>query len=167
MVVLTVLGGVLLMTLPRFGNLLPAKGGEDGMARLVTTIETVKKKSYFDHVDYTLHIDMESDTIWITHKGMSLEMITSAKTEATTLGQGYDIEAVTFFGLSKGKNERVDQETAYEAIPIHFNGSGYSDMALIQCRRSDQDQHDTLFLSPFLAKIEIFHGDGPFFFPCD
>ncbi len=165
MVVLAILGSVMFVTLPKFRALMPSQGSRHGVAVLMQSIETLKRKALMEDVDYTLHINPESNHLWTTHDSMTPEMKRSAKKNAISFDEAIAIDSITFSGLPDGKmgwkNEiDEDSEDSNAGIyRIHFSHKGFSDMAWIQCRRLDTEQFLTVMIQPFLSRAELLPGD--------
>ena len=171
MVVLAILGSVMFVTLPKFRALMPSQGSRDGVAVLMQSIETLKRKALMENVDYTLHINPESNHLWTTRYGMTPEMKQTAKKNAISFDEAIAINFITFSGIPDGQmvwREIKDASDSDAGVyRIHFSHEGFSDMAWIQCRRLDTDQSLTVMIQPFLSRAELLTGDASFLSQCN
>ncbi len=143
-VVISIIGILLVFSFPVFKNMhfFPnAKNNIGKMARLVTDL---KKRAIQTNVDHFLHIDSNSNMVWISNESMADELSESARENAISFSEDFSILDVQFHGETEsGNNDYV----------IRFRKQGYSDFALIYIIENQNNL--TLKIDPFLSRVQI------------
>ncbi|MCP3950769.1 MAG: prepilin-type N-terminal cleavage/methylation domain-containing protein [Desulfobacterales bacterium] len=116
------------------------------------TVRALKQKSVHEHRDYTLHINIDTGQLWVSHEAMGAEALLAAEIKAYLLPAGLRVRDVEFPGR---------EPMTVGLAAIFFSKKGYADMALIHV-----EQHGRLtrsyLIEPFLPKVKIYAEDIDF-----
>ena len=144
MVVISIVGILLLFSLPVFQNFSLFSDSDNDTADIVRLINDLKKRAVEQDIDFNLHIDTASNTIWVTHDSMNEELRTTAQNKAVMLASSLSVLNVQFF-ITQKKNGLQYQ--------IKFYKEGYCDFAMIHIVQNDENI--TLKIEPFLSRVQL------------
>jgi general secretion pathway protein H len=143
-VVMALMGIVLFVAIPRIeGN--PFLDDTRESARwLVNKVRAARENAVRDQVNYILHIDLDTNRVWVAKAGLDEEAAEQAALSATSLPDGFRIADVQYPRREPQTNGRAK---------IHFYRSGVTDKALIHVH--DGDSHLTFVIETFLSDVSI------------
>lgn len=143
-VVIVILSILLLFSTPmlRDINLFSDPAGRTG--DMVRLINDLKKRAVERNLDFLMHLDTGSGTVWVTDETMSDDGKIKARQNSTKLSNSIMVLDVEYPGMM-GSSVRE-----YE---ISFKKSGYSDFALIHILENKKNL--TLKIEPFLPQVQI------------
>ena len=113
---------------------------------IMAKVLTLKERAVRDQKLYILHVNLDSNRLWMTNELMSEQELQDAAQNAYELPE--DIQV-------------LDVEYPYEEIisegraDIHFYKRGYSDRAMIHVENNDNEQLSFL-IEPFLSRIKVY-----------
>ncbi len=140
--VVALIGLFLTISVPKLRETLFSSSLKSAVRRLTGTIEQLRVDAVREHEELRLHLDLESDSYWITSSGMSDE----EREDATRIGLPSGVDLVDV-GFPAGK-------VMIGSAAIRFFPRGYAEEALIHLR-DGSDTVYTLFIRPFLPKVKI------------
>jgi prepilin-type N-terminal cleavage/methylation domain-containing protein len=141
-VVISLLGIMLVLTVPRFHETLFLDEAKTGSRWIIGKIQALKEAAVRNQRHYTLHIDLDSDRFWETDAAMSAEELESAALNAGSLPSGIEIADIEYPIRGKISSGRAD---------ITFYKNGYSDKVLIHLQ--DGDEFISYLIEPFLSEV--------------
>ena len=111
----------------------------------------LKKTALLEQRIYALHIDIDTDRVWITHADMPSDEQLASKNNSTPIPDGMrtlNIDLAQKGSLSAG------------IATIHFYPKGYSDNAFIHLE--SDDRRFSIQIEPFQDNISIFDDHAGF-----
>jgi len=147
-VTLSLITLMLFVTIPRLPNTSFTDGKRRTSTWITGKIQALKDKSVIRDRDHTLHIDMETGRLWISHESMTPDELHSARLKGFVLPDGARVQGVEF---SDGEKQTSGQ------AEILFSKKGYSGKALIHTSFSDGTRRSFL-VEPFLQKVKLYEG---------
>lgn len=147
-VVITLISMMLSFTLPRLQESLFSGGKKKVFRTLILKIKALKENAVIDQRMQTLHVDLDTDSIWISHEAMTEEELSKEKENRMRLPGSLSIADVVFPGkgvLAQGMAE------------IGFYKKGYSDHAVIHLLEGEET-YSSLVIEPFLSGIKLMDG---------
>jgi prepilin-type N-terminal cleavage/methylation domain-containing protein len=145
-VVVALLSIMLVISIPRFHNVLIADSQGKTSRWLIGTTKTLRDSALRQQKRYALHIDMDAGVLWTSDASMTEEAVLEAASSGYRLPDDTRVADVEFPVEGKVSTGRID---------IFFHPQGYSDQALIHL--SNQDSVTlTYAIEPFLSEIEIY-----------
>lgn len=143
-VVIVIISILLLFSTPLIRNLPLFSDAEGRTGDVIRLIQQLKKRSVEKNMDFFLHFDTGSNTLWITDETMGDDKKKEARQNSVRLS-GY---------LSLVNVEFPDSpDTGSREYEIAFRKSGYTDFALIHIR--DNKKNMTLKIEPFLPGVQL------------
>jgi prepilin-type N-terminal cleavage/methylation domain-containing protein len=141
-VVISLLGIMLVLTVPRFHETLLLDESKTNSRWIIGKIQSLKEAAVRNQKRYTLHIDLDSERFWETDESMSPEAIENAAVNADALPSGLkitDIEYPIHGKINSGQAE------------IAFYKNGFSDKVFIHVQ--DGETHISYLIEPFLSEV--------------
>ncbi len=143
-VVISIVGILLLFSLPLFSGVNFFSDSKGSVGDIVRLINDIKKRAVEQNIDFKLHIDKNSNRLWITNASMDDEANNNAEAKGVQLPKNLSILDVQFPGF----HATDDQE-----YQIRFANHGYSDFVLIHL--TEGGQNVTLKIEPFLSRVQF------------
>ncbi len=144
-VVITLLGIMLVFTVPRFHETLLLDENKKSSRWIIKKIQFLKEASIRDQKQYVLHIDLDTGRFWETDASMSAEDAESAALSAYSLPDDLKIADIEYPGRGKIDSGQAD---------IIFYKGGYSDKVLIHIQ--EDDNYISYLIEPFLSEIKSY-----------
>ena len=141
-VVMSLLGIMLIFTVPRFHETLFLDKTKTGSRWIIGKIQALKEAALRNQKQYSLHINLDLDQFWETAATMSAEELENAELNASPLPSGLkiaDIEYPIRGKITSGQTE------------ITFYKNGTSDKVLIHLQ--DGDEYVSYLIEPFLSEV--------------
>lgn len=145
-VVMTIIGTVFFFTIPRFRNTLFLNPENKVSRYVIETIKTLKENAFREQKRYTLHVGLDTNTLWVSDESMEAEAVEQAAQQAYQLPEEIRLVDVEFPDGEKIASDRAD---------IFFYPRGYSDKVLIHLE-TDDNEEITYSMEPFLSDIIIY-----------
>ncbi len=143
-VVITLLGILIAFTAPRFQQAIFTDDITNISRWIMVKIPALKEKAVREQRRYTLHLNLDSNTMWITNESMSEEESQKASQNGYVLPENYTFTDVEFTGAHKISSGLAD---------IRFYKQGYSDRALIHIEDNDYNRI-SFVIEPFLSGVK-------------
>lgn len=145
-VVISLIGLTLFFAIPRFKDSVLSDNTKKVSRWIVAKVHTLKAGAVRDQKLYILHINLDSNRLWMTNELMSEQELQNAAQNAYVLPD--DIQVLDV--------EYPDEEIITEGqADIHFYKRGYSDKAMIHIENNDHEQLSFL-IEPFLSRIKVY-----------
>jgi prepilin-type N-terminal cleavage/methylation domain-containing protein len=145
-VVISLISLTLFFAIPRFKDSVLSDSTKKVSRWIIAKVHTSKERAVRDQKLYILHINLDSNRLWITNELMSEQEIQDAAQKAYELPG--DIQVLDV--------EYPDEEIISEGrADIHFYKRGYSDKAMIHVENNDNEQLSFL-IEPFLSKVKVY-----------
>jgi general secretion pathway protein H len=141
-VVISLLGIMLIFTVPRFHETLFLDESKTGSRWIIGKIQTLKEAALRNQKEYSLHIDLDTEKFWETSAAMSAEELENAALNASSLPSGLKIADIEYPIRGKINSGQVD---------IRFYKNGTSDKVLIHLQ--DGDNYVSYLIEPFLSEV--------------
>ena len=145
-VVIVLLGLFLGLAIPRFRYALVTDDLKATTRRMVGLIREVRNEAIREQKVYLVHLDLESNRLWIEYAGMGEEERSLAQDRAFAFPRA--VRLLDVWRRGKGKQ-------AHGEVALRFSKKGYVEQTLIHLG-ADDGREFTLKLSPFLATIKIY-----------
>jgi prepilin-type N-terminal cleavage/methylation domain-containing protein len=151
-VVISLISIMLFLAIPRFqGNFL-SDSTKDVSRWILLKIPYIKERAAREQKRYILHVNLDSNKLWITHGAMLEEALQSAETN------GYKLpEDIKLLDVEYPDQERISVGQA----DIYFNEKGYSDKAIIHLENDDNEKISFL-IEPFLLRVRLYNSYAEF-----
>ena len=146
-VVIVLIGLMLAVSIPRFRYSLITDDLKSTTRRIVGLVKGLRNEAIREQKVYIVHLDIESNLLWIECTGMGEEEKALTQERAFTFPPGVRILDVWRRGKEKNVDGRVD---------IRFSKKGYIEQTVIHLGAEDGREF-TLVLSPFLGTIKIYN----------
>jgi len=150
-VVMAIISTLLFFSMPLFKDAGIFQNQKKEIGKLIQLIQSLKRRSIQENMDFSLHISLESTAVWITDSTMDEAALQQARDDGTLLFHDLKITGIEFPGRS---------DTPQEAPVIFFSKKGYSDMAILHM--DDGDGPVSLKIEPFLMEITPMPGQISF-----
>ena len=141
-VVITLLGIMLVFTVPRFHNTLFIDESKKSARWIIGKIRALKEAAIRNQKNFTLHIDLDTQQYWETDESMSAETRESAALNAASLPGDLKIADIEYPVRGKINSGRAD---------IMFYKTGYTDKLLIHLQ--DDAEYVSFLIEPFLSEV--------------
>lgn len=144
--VIALISIMLFLAIPRFKTHFLSNTTKEASRWILLKIPALKEKAVREQKNYILHIDFDSEKLWISHDDMSEDEIQNARINGYDLPDDIKLQDVEFPGgeqISAGKAE------------IFFYAKGYSDKAVIHIVNEDGDRFSFL-VEPFLLRVQLY-----------
>jgi prepilin-type N-terminal cleavage/methylation domain-containing protein len=145
-VVISLISLILFITIPRFHNTVLTDNTKKTSRWITVKIRALKESAVREHKLYVLNVDMDSNSMWVSHASMTEDELQDASQNAYQLPDDVRVLAVEYPHDNKIEAGRAD---------IYFYEKGYSDMAIIHIENSDSEQLSFL-IEPFLQQVKMF-----------
>ncbi|MBF0102407.1 MAG: prepilin-type N-terminal cleavage/methylation domain-containing protein [Desulfobacterales bacterium] len=145
LLVISLMSVMLFFAIPRFHEWAFQDEGKQSTQRLINQIQFLKQKSQEEGITYILHMDVDTNGIWISEQGMDEAALQEAKNNIYTFPDNFRIIDVEFI-----KSGIVSDENC----AIRFYPGGYSDKALIHVQ-TDQTSQLTFTVESFLSFVTV------------
>ena len=144
--VIVLIGLMLAVSIPRFRYSLITDNLKSTTRRIVGLVKGLRNEAIREQKVYIVHLDIESNLLWIECTGMGEEEKAVAQERALKFRPGVRILDVWRRGKGKKADGRVD---------IRFSKKGYIEQTVIHLGAEDGREF-TLVLSPFLGTMKIY-----------
>lgn len=141
-VVMSLLGIMLIFTVPRFHETLFLDDTKTGSRWIIGKIQALKEAAIRNQKQYSLHINLDTEQFWETDASMSAEDLENAALNASSLPSGLKIADIEYPIRGKINSGQTD---------ITFYKNGTSDKVLIHIQ--DGDQYESYLVEPFLSEV--------------
>ena len=141
-VVISLIGVMLVLAVPRFHETLFLDENKTGSRWIIGKIQALKEAAVRNQKRYTLHIDLDSERFWETDESMSPEAVEDAALNAASLPGGLKIIDIEYPIRGKISSGQAD---------IAFYKIGYSDKVLIHVQ--DGQSQVSYLIEPFLSDV--------------
>jgi prepilin-type N-terminal cleavage/methylation domain-containing protein len=145
-VVIALIGMMLAISVPRLQYSLITDNLKSVTRRMIGVVKEIRDDAVREQKAYFLHLDLESNKLWVEYQGMGQEEREMTRERAFTLPE--DIRIMDVWREEWGK--QVDGEAA-----IRFAKKGYVEYTAIHLGAED-GRTFTLILSPFLGTIKSY-----------
>ncbi len=145
MVVIALITIMFSITIPRFSQSYFSDSTRKASSWIILNVKMLKEKAFQDQQRYILHVDIDTDKLWVSIDAMEEEDLLKAEQNAYTLSGGDRIVDVEF---------PVHGSMSYGTAEICFYPKGYSDKAIIHIADDSNDQK-SLIIEPFLNKVKL------------
>jgi prepilin-type N-terminal cleavage/methylation domain-containing protein len=142
-VVISIITTLLVFSMPAFQRFSLVNDTSGQVADIIRLSNDLKKRAIEQDRDFSLHLDMLSSVVWVTHSDMDTETLAGAKEKGKVLSDQIEILDIEFPGK---------RESGAEDVVIRFYRAGYSDYAYIHIREGESDI--TLKIEPFLPEVQ-------------
>ena len=142
LVVISLLGIMLVFTVPRFHETLFLDKTKTGSRWIIGKIRALKEAAIRNQKQYTLHIDLDTERFWETDASMSAEALENAALNADSLPNGLKIADIEY---------PIGGKIHSGQTHITFYKNGYSDKALIHLQ--DGEKYVSYLIEPFLYEV--------------
>jgi prepilin-type N-terminal cleavage/methylation domain-containing protein len=151
-VVISLISIMLFFAIPRFqGNVL-SDSTKEVSRWILLKIPYIKEKAAREQKRYILHVDLDSNKLWITHEAMNQEALQSAETNGYKLPEDIKLLDVEYPDREKISAGQTD---------IYFSEKGYSDKAIIHLENDDNEKLSFL-IEPFLLRVRLYDSYAEF-----
>lgn len=141
-VVITLLGIMLVFTVPRFHDTFFLDEGKKGARWIIGKVRALKEAAIQNQKNYTLHIDLDTQRYWETDDSMSAEVSESAALNAVSIPGDLTIADIEYPIRGKINSGQAD---------ITFYKTGYTDKLLIHLQ--DDAEYVSFLIEPFLSEV--------------
>lgn len=145
MVVMILISLMLFFTVPRIQSSVFSGDSKDVTRWLILKIKSMKENALIDQKTYILHIDIDSDKLWISHEGMTDEEYAQAKENEFVFPKSIEVMDVEYPGAGVVINGETE---------VYFYPKGYSDKAIIHVA-DNRSEYRSYIIEPFLSKVKI------------
>ena len=144
-VVITLLGIMLVFTVPRFHETLFLDESKKSARWIIGKVRALKEAAIRNQTNYNLHIDLDTQRYWETNESMSAEAIESAPLDAAPLPGDLKIADVEYPNRGKIYSGQTD---------ITFYKTGYTDKLLIHFQ--NDAEYVSFLIEPFLSEVTVY-----------
>ncbi len=144
-VVVCLISIMLFFSLPRFQDAVLSDSTKKTSLWIIGKVRALKENAVSNQKLYTLHINIDTDRLWITNESMSEEELQNAELQGFELPD--DVKALDVEYPYKGKISAGQAD-------ICFYKKGYSDKVLIHIK--DDDEELSFLIEPFLSKVKLY-----------
>jgi len=145
-VVISLISITLFFAIPRFRSTVLSDSTKLASRWLLAKTYTLKKKAVRNQRFYTLHVDIDSNKLWVSDESMSEEELENAVQTGYVLPDDIKLLDVEFPGNNKISGGQAN---------IFFYKKGYSDKASIHIENDDSEQF-TFLIEPFLSRAKLY-----------
>ena len=144
-VVITLLGIMLVFTVPRFHDTLFVDESKKSARWIIGKVRALKEAAIRNQTTYSLHIDLDTQRYWETDESMSTEDRESAALGAVSLPGDLKIADIEYPFRGKINSGQAN---------ITFYKTGYTDKLLIHLQ--DDAEYISFLIEPFLSEVTTF-----------
>ena len=145
-IVISLISIMLFFAVPKFQTGLFVNSMDKTLRWIMLKTQSIREDAVFEQKLCVLHINLDSDFLWITDELMKIEAQKKAKEKGFRLFDDVKIDDVEY-----PNNLKISTGTA----DIYFYKKGYSDNALIHLEDSE-NQRFTLHIRPFLTNNKLY-----------
>lgn len=145
-VVISLISIMLFFSIPRFQNTFLSDNTKKTSRWIIGKVRALKEVAVQDQKLYILHVNMDTNSLWVSNDSMSEKEIQNANQEEFILPDDVKVLDVEFPEKGKISSGLAD---------IFFYKNNYSDKALIHIEDSDNQQLSFL-IEPFLTKVKMY-----------
>lgn len=150
-VVITLLGIMLVFTVPRFHDTLFLDNDKKSARWIIGKVRALKEAAIRNQTNLTLHIDLDTQRYWETDESLSAEARESAALNAASLPGDLQIADIEYPIRGKIDSGQAD---------ITFYKTGYTDKLIIHSQ--DDAQYVSFLIEPFLSEVTRYEGYASF-----
>ncbi|MEE8430961.1 MAG: type II secretion system protein [Candidatus Desulfatibia sp.] len=147
-VVISLISLILFIAIPRFQSTVFTDNTKKTSRWIIGKVQSLKTRAVRDQNLYILNVDMDSNSMWVTHASMTEDELQNASQNTYQLPGDVRVLEVEYPHDNKIEGGRAD---------IYFYAKGYSDMAIIHIENSDSEQF-SFRIEPFLQQVKMFPG---------
>jgi prepilin-type N-terminal cleavage/methylation domain-containing protein len=144
-VVITLLGIMLVFTVPRFHDTLFLDEDKKNARWIIGKVRALKEAAIRNQKNLTLYIDLDTQRYWETDESMAAEALENAALNSAALPGDLKIADLEYPNRGKITSGRAD---------IRFYKNGYTDKVLIHLQ--DDAEYVSFLIEPFLSEVTIF-----------
>lgn len=144
--VVALLGLFLGLSIPRFQHALITDDLKSTTRKIVGSVREVRNEAIRQQKVHVLHLDLESNRLWIEHVGMGEDERTMAQEQALVFPRG--VRVLDIWCRGKGKQ-------AHGEMALYVSKKGYVEQTVIHLG-ADDGREFTLELSPFLGTVKFY-----------
>ena len=141
-VVMSLLGIMLIFTVPRFHETLLLDKTKTGSRWIIGKIQALKEAALRNQKQYSLNFNLDTEQFWETEASMPAEELENASLNASSLPGGLKIADIEY--PIRGKINSGQAE-------ITFYKNGTSDKVLIHIE--DGDKYVSYLIEPFISEV--------------
>jgi len=145
-VVIALISILLFFSFPRFQGSVLRDDSEKSVRWVIYTVKMLRQDAVKHLTIHTLHVEMNTGTMWVTNETMNEETAEDARQQAYEFPDQMEILDVEF-----PDGEKV----SFGQAEVRFYPKGYSDRVMIHFQEKN-DRQRTLLIEPFLADIKIY-----------
>ncbi len=145
-VVISLISIMLVFAVPRFHDTVLSDNTKTVSRWIILKVQSLKQRAVHDQKLYALHIDIDTDRLWITNESMSEEEVEKALLKAFELPDDISLLDVEYPEKEKVSSGQAD---------IFFYKKGYSDRALVHISNEDNERFSFL-IETFLSRVKLF-----------
>lgn len=145
-VVISLVSIMLVFAVPRFHDTVLSDNTKTVSRWIILKVQSLKQRAVHDQKLYALHIDIDTDRLWITNESMSEEEVEKALLKAFELPDDISLLDVEYPEKEKVSSGQAD---------IFFYKKGYSDRALVHISNEDNERFSFL-IETFLSRVKLF-----------
>ena len=146
-VVLCILSGLVLFSLPVFQNMDLFSGSNTQVGQIARLANDLKTRAVEQNTDLIMHLETGAGRIWISSEAMDEDALEAARENGVVLSDGMEILDVEYPGI---------RNIGARKYTIRFRKQGYSDFALVHI--TSKGENLTLEIEPFLSRVELLDG---------
>ena len=150
-VVITLLGIMLVFSVPRFHDTLFLDEGKKSARWIIGKVRALKEAAIRNQKNFILHIDLDTQRYWETDESMSAETRESAALNAAVFPGDLKIADIEYPIRGKINSGVAD---------ITFYKTGYTDKLLIHLQ--DDAEYVSFLIEPFLSEVTIYEAYAGF-----
>ncbi len=145
-VVISLISIMLVFAVPRFHDTVLSDNTKTVSRWIILKVQSLKQRAVHDQKLYALHIDIDTNRLWITNESMSEEEVEKALLRGFELPDDISVLDVEYPGRKKVSSGQAD---------IFFYEKGYSDRALVHISNEDNELFSFL-IETFLSRVKLF-----------
>jgi prepilin-type N-terminal cleavage/methylation domain-containing protein len=145
-VVVSLISLMLFFAIPRLSSDFLAQDLNAASRWIIVKVKALKDQAYQEQQRFIMHIDLNTDRIWISNVGMTAEELENAAATAFQLPD--DVKLLDVEYPSQGKITSGEAE-------IWFFENGYSQKVLIHMT-NDANEIRSFLIEPFLPSVKVF-----------
>lgn len=145
-VVISLISLMIFFAIPRFQDSVLSDNTKKVSRWIIAKVHALKERAVRDQKLYILHVNLDSNRLWMTNEFMSEQELQNAAQSAYELPDNIKVLDV----------EYPDEEIiSVGRADIYFYKKGYSDKAMIHIENNDNEQLSFL-IEPFLSRVRMY-----------
>lgn len=145
-VVISLISIMLFLAIPKFRSNILSNSTKTVSRWILIKVPDLKEKAQKEQKRYILHVDFDSNKLWVTSETMSDEPLQSEEINKYQLP-----EDIKLLDVEYPDQEKISAGQAR----IYFNEKGYSDKAIIHIENEDNERLSFL-IEPFLQRVRLY-----------